>query len=237
MSNPFVRRLESFTALSVEHRREIERLTAGDHQLHSHRDIIRSGDEPLVVHVVLSGWACRYKVLPDGRRQIVSLFLPGDMCDPYVFLLGAMDQTLGTLTPVTLARISAPAIRDMTASGPELAEALWWNMLVTVEIQREWTISLGRRTAVERLAHFFCEILARLAAVDLSNGSDCEMPLTQTDLADALGLSTVHVNRSVQELRATGLITLRNRRLTVNDLQGLTELAMFDPGYLHRRRG
>ena len=236
MSNPFVRKLEAFTTLSVGHRREIERLTLDEHQLQAHRDIIRSGDEPLVVNVVLSGWACRYKVLPDGRRQIVSLFLPGDMCDPYVFLLGAMDQTLGTLTPVTLARISAQAIREMTASGPELAEALWWNMLVTVEIQREWTISLGRRTAVERLAHFFCEILARLVAVGLSNGSDCEMPLTQTDLADALGLSTVHVNRSVQELRATGLITLRNRHLTVNDLQGLTDLAMFDPGYLHDRR-
>ena len=236
MTNPLVRRLESHAPLSAEHRRVIEELTAQVQHLGSRENIIREGDEPRVVTVVLSGWACRYKVLPDGRRQIVALFLPGDMCDPYVFLLDAMDQSLGTLTPVTLARLPARAIREMTASGPDLAEALWWHTLVDIEIQREWTVNLGRRNALERLAHLFCEISARLVHVGLSNGSDCEMPLTQTDLADATGLSTVHVNRSLQELRANHLIELRAKRLTILDHGGLMDLAMFDPAYLHGRR-
>ncbi len=237
MTNPFVRKLDHHTPLSTEHRRDIEAMTAQVQHLRAHETIIRDGDEPHVVNVVLSGWVCRCKILPDGRRQIVSLFLPGDMCDPYVFLLGAMNQTLDTLTPVTLAAVPAESIRAMTASGADLAEALWWQILSSIEIQREWTTSLGRRTAVERLAHFFCEVSARLVSVGLSNGSDCEMPLTQTDLADISGLSTVHVNRSLQSLRASKLIELRGRRLIIHDHQGLVDVAMFDPTYLHRRGG
>ena len=235
MSNPFLRKLDAFAPLSAEHKQEIERLTSRVLHLEPHEHIIRDGDEPHAVNVVLSGWACRYKTLSNGQRQIVSLFLPGDMCDPYVFLLGTMDQALATLTPVTLAKVPAQAIRDMTASGPELAEALWWQMLIITEIQREWTVSLGRRTAVQRLAHLFCEVSARLAAVGLSDGPDCEFPLTQSDLADALGLSTVHINRSLQDLRATQLITLRSKRLTIHDQEGLMDLAAFDPSYLHHR--
>ncbi|MGI4765364.1 MAG: Crp/Fnr family transcriptional regulator [Janthinobacterium lividum] len=197
--------------------------------------IIREGDVPHVVNVVLSGWVCRYKMLPNGQSQIVSLFLPGDMCDPYVFLLGAMEQSLVTLTPVTLAKVPAQTIRTMTASGPELAEALWWQMLIVAEIQREWTVSLGRRTAVQRLAHLFCEVFARLAVVGLSNGSECNFPLTQSHLADILGLSPVHINRCLQDLRTTSLVTLRGKRLTINDHEGLMDLATFDPAYLHRR--
>ena len=235
MSNPFIRRIENRASLSAEHRQKLEALTAYKHHLEPQNDIVQEGEHQLVVNVVLSGWACRYKILPNGRRQIISLFLPGDMCDPYVFLLGAMDHSLGTLTAVTLAKVPATAIRAMTASGPELAEALWWQMLIAIEIQREWTVSLGRRTAVERLAHLFCEVPARLAAVGLSNGLDCEMPLTQTDLADISGLSTVHVNRSLQALRASGLVELRSKRLVIQDHRGLMDLATFDAAYLHGR--
>ncbi len=232
--NPFIRKLESLVGLSDEERRVLLGLTDRVRHLGPHENIIDEGDEPEFVNIVLSGWACRYKILPDGRRQIIALLLPGDMCDPYVFLLPTMDHSLGTLTPVTLAKVPAQAIRDLTASGPELAEALWWHIMETVEIQREWTVSLGRRTAVERLAHLFCEISARLGARGLTNGPDCDLPMTQTDLADALGLSTVHVNRSLQELRGRRLIGLRAKRLTILDREALAELAMFDPAYLHR---
>ncbi len=235
MSNPFILKIEGRAPLSAEHRREVERLTTSVQHVGPNSTIYRDGDEPTFVNVVLSGWACRYKVLPDGRRQIIALFLPGDMCDPYVFLLGHRDHALGTLTPVTLARVPAQAIRDLTASGPALAEALWWQTLIAIDIQREWTVSLGRRNAVERLAHLFCEVSARLAEVGLSDGSTCELPLTQADLADALGLSTVHINRVMQELRSSGLVALRNKRLTIHDREGLMDLAMFDPVYLHTR--
>ena len=235
MINPFIRKLESLTRLSDGQRRTLESLTDRVHYIGSRERIIDEGEEPHFVNIVLSGWACRYKLLPDGRRQIIALLLPGDMCDPYVFLLRTMDHALGALSPVTLAKVPAQAIRDLTADGPELAEALWWQMLEAAEIQREWIVSLGRRTAIERLAHLFCEISTRLGALGLVNGADCDMPLTQIDLADAMGISTVHVNRSLQELRASGLIELRGRRLTILDRQELVNLAMFNPAYLQCR--
>lgn len=235
MSNPFIRKLDAFVPLSAEHRQEFERLTSHVQHLQPREHIIRQGDVPHVVNVVLSGWVCRYKTLPDGQRQIISIFLPGDMCDPYVFLFDLLEQSLVTLTPVILAKVPAQTIRDMTASGPELTEALWWQMLVITEIQREWTVSLGRRTAVQRLAHLFCEVFARLSAVGLSDGSECDFPLTQSHLADSLGLSQVHINRCLQDLRTTSLVTLRSKRLTINDHERLMDFAAFDPAYLHHR--
>lgn len=232
-TNAFVRKLDNYALLSPGYRREIEDLTAHPHHLQARESIIQDGDDPRAVNVVLSGWVCRYKVLPDGRRQILALLLPGDMCDPYVFLLGAIRQTLATLTPVSLAKVPAGAIRAMTANSPDLAEMLWWQAMIALEVQREWTINLGRRTGQERLAHLFCEVSSRLVAIGLSNGLDCDIPLTQGDLADITGLSTVHVNRSLQSLRASGLVEMRSKRLTIYDLQGLMDLAMFDPAYLH----
>ena len=206
MPAALIRKLEAHAPLSAEHRRKLEALTSRVHSVGPRENILCEGEEPHVVNVVLSGWAYRYKTLPDGRRQIIALFLPGDMCEPYVFLLNAMDHTVGTLTPVTLAKVPAQAIRLVSASDPELAETLWWQTRNTIEIQREWTVSIGRRSALERMAHLFCEVCTRLSIVGLSNGSGCEMPLTQNDLADAMGLSQVHVNRVLQELRAAGLI-------------------------------
>ena len=235
MSNPFVRKMENFVRLSPDERRTLEAALDKTHHLAPHKSIITEGDEPHVVNVVLQGWACRYKMLADGRRQIISLLLPGDMCDPHVFLLPVMDQSIATLTSVVLARVPGPTIRALTDRSPALAEALSWEMLSSAEIQREWTVSLGRRTALERLAHLLCEISTRMQATGLRNGSDCEFPLTQTDLADAMGLSTVHVNRTMQELRASGAVEVRSKRLVIHDRDRLEELAMFDPGYLHLR--
>ncbi|MGI4765358.1 MAG: Crp/Fnr family transcriptional regulator [Janthinobacterium lividum] len=237
MSNPFVRKMENFVRLTPEERRTLEAAVEKTHHLASRKNIITEGDEPHVVNVVLQGWACRYKMLADGRRQIISLLLPGDMCDPHVFLLPVMDQSLGTLTAVVLAKVPGPTIRALADHSPALAEALNWEMLANAEIQREWTVSLGRRTALERLAHLLCEISIRMHATGLRNGTDCEFPLTQTDLADAMGLSTVHVNRTMQELRASGAVEVRSKRLVIHDRDRLEELAMFDPGYLHLRAG
>lgn len=236
MSNPFLRKMENFTPLSEDQQRQIMDLTAAPVFFDARESVVHEGDDPTSVNIMMSGWACRQKTLPDGRRQILSLFLPGDMCDPYVFLLGRMDYAIGTLTPCTIAKVEAQSIRDMTASGPQLAEALWGQTLVTLDTQRELSISLGRRTAVERLAHLICEVLARLADVGLSNGTICDWPLTQNDLADVTGMSTVHVNRSLQELRTDGLIELRSRRLAVLDHARLAALAIFDPAYLHHRK-
>jgi CRP-like cAMP-binding protein len=199
------------------------------------RDIIREGDTPQHIKLIIDGWAIRYKMLPDGRRQIVSFLLPGDLCDLNVFLLDEMDHSIGALTPVTYAEMPHDLVGVMCDHHPPLARSLRLESLVVAAIQREWTLSLGQRTARERIAHLFCEIFERLETVDLTEGDRCEMPLTQIDLGEATGMTAVHVNRTLQELRREGLIVLNNRILTIPDRPALMAVGMFNPNYLHHR--
>ena len=158
MSNPFARKMESFVRLPPEDLRALEAAVDKTRRFGPREDVIRDGEGASALDVLLDGWACRYKVLPDGRRQIVGLLIPGDMCDAHALLLPTMAHSLGTITAATLARVPGPAVGAMAARSAALAEALNWEALVGAEIQREWMVSLGRRTAVERLAHLFCEI-------------------------------------------------------------------------------
>ncbi|KWV48883.1 cyclic nucleotide-binding protein [Bradyrhizobium macuxiense] len=196
-------------------------------------DIVREGDKPKDVHLILSGWACRYKQLEDGRRQVVSFFLPGDICDINVFILREMDHSIGTITPVSIADLPHEFFDHVAARHPRIVAAFWWETLVDAAIQREWTMNLGQRTALERTAHLLCEIWLRLRVAGLTRGDSCDFPLTQADLADAAGLSKVHVNRTLQELRANGLIVLKGRTLSVPDLDRLMRAGLFNPNYLH----
>ena len=233
MPNPLARKLERYVRLSeADHMWLADPLTTG-RQIAARTDIIHEGDDPRAVNVVLEGWACRYRQLLDGRRQIVAFLLPGDPCDPHAFLLDAMDHTIGAITPVLLGQISGTALQAMTVRSTQLDMAFHREALATAAIQREWTVSLGCRTGIERLAHLFCELHARLAAVGLADGNTCPMPITQGDLADAMGQTSVHINRTLQEMRGLGLITLRSRRLTIHDPAALAQLGLFDPAYLH----
>ncbi len=174
--------------------------------------------DPYHTHLILDGWACRYKPFPDGRRAIVALLLPGDLCDPFAFRRARMDHAIGALTPVTVARITPDQIGDAIRDRPAVEECLWREMLATTAIHREWIASVGRRSAIERLAHLFCELHLRLTRVGLADGATLPMPVTQPDLADALGQTSVHINRTLKELRTSGLVALRGRRLTIRDL-------------------
>lgn len=236
MANLLVRKLKNFIRLTSEEKQALEKIAQPTRRLGPREDVVRDGDRPRHVNVVLEGWACRYKQLEDGRRQVISIFLPGDLCDPHVFVLRKMDHSLGTLTSVVLAEISEAAIREISLQFPRVAEALWWEMLVTSAIQREWTVSLGQRLATERLGHLFCELFLRLRAVGMTSDTSCEFPITQADLGDAMGLSTVHINRTLKELRAEGLIRLRGRQLTIPDFPALQAASLFDPSYLHHER-
>ncbi len=234
MDNPFIRKLEQFTPLSVGDKSVLAALSRERVKAVAPRDdIIREGDRPNNLYVILAGWGCRYKTLEDGRRQIVAFLLPGDMCDLNIFLLRQMDHSIRALTPVTCAEIDPDALTALTLEYPRIARALWWDTLMTAAIQREWNVSLGQRTASERLAHLFCELFFRLRAVGLADGNTCELPLTQADLGDASGLSAVHVNRTLQELRAANLIGLRGKTLTIPNLQALESSALFNSNYLH----
>jgi CRP-like cAMP-binding protein len=233
VDNPFVRKMERHVRLSPEDRAMLDSL-ARQHIRHvaARQDIEGQHSDPHHTHLILDGWACRYKQFPDGRRAIVSLLLPGDMCDPFVFRRARMDHAIGALTPVTVARITPDQVGEALRGRPAVEECLWREMLATLAIHREWIASVGRRSAIERLAHLFCELHLRLSRVGLADETTLPMPVTQPDLADALGQTSVHINRTLKELRTGGLIALRSRRLTIRDLDALMERGQFDPAYL-----
>jgi CRP-like cAMP-binding protein len=228
-----IRRLLNFIELSMEEQRVLCSAVGPIRFCRAHEDIAREGDPTADVHVILSGFACLYKMLPDGRRQIVGYFLPGDICDSRVFILHRMDHTISTLSPAKIATLSRDGMLSLTERYPRIARALWWATLVEEAMAREWLVNVGQRTALERLAHLFCEIFARLRAVGLTVGASCELPLTQAELADTLALSTVHVNRTLKELRRLGVISVTGKKLTIHDFQRLQLIAMFDANYLH----
>ena len=233
MTNAFVRKLERFGPLDAEEREVLEMLCAG--AVHHRADEELSGEGPPgTISLVLSGFAYRSKLLSDGRRQIHGLFVPGDLCSHiYGSLCPGLDHVVRTLAPSLVASIPASTFQSLAQEQPRIARALWVNTVTDDAILREWVVSLGRRTAYERMAHLFCEIFLRLQAVGLVEGQSCDLPLTQTDLGDLLGLSTVHVNRVLQQLRRDELIVLKGSHLTVRDILVLGRAADLDPNYLH----
>jgi CRP-like cAMP-binding protein len=237
MRDPLACKLSRYMDLSDADRLWLSEALGPARTIPARADLIDEGDDPHAVNVILEGWACRSRQLADGRRQIVSLLLPGDPCDPHIFLLDEMDHAISALTPLVYAQISGPTMQQLTARSPTLDRAFHRETLSTAAIQREWAVSLGCRSGIERLAHLFCELRFRLAAVGLATETSCPLPLTQHDLAHALGQTSVHINRTLQELRGHGLITLRSRRLTIHDPDRLAELAHFHPAYLHFTNG
>lgn len=230
---PVASKLERFTRLSGDDRAALAQLSRNVRTVEARRDLICEGDKPKAVHLVIDGWASRYKTLPDGKRQIVSLFLAGDFCDVNVFILKQMDHSVGAITRLKVAVITPDEMEALTAGRPRITQALWWQELVAMAIQREWTLNLGQRTAYERIGHLLVEMYLRLEAVGRARDGRCDFPLTQTDIADASGLTPVHVNRTLQQLRRDKLIDLERKQLHILDLRRLMSASMFNPNYLH----
>lgn len=233
MSNPLLRKLANFTELSAEEKSAVDECCADVRYFAAGEDVISQGDRTGGVKLLLDGFACRYKVLEDGRRQVVAYFVPGDLCDLRVFILKRMDHSIGAVCASKVATISPENVLRLTHTYPSLTRALWWSTLVEEAIAREWIVNVGQRNALERMAHLFCELWYRFRAVGLNEGMSCTLPLTQVELAETLGLSSVHVNRTLQALRKRKLITLENGTLTIDNLDELKELSFFDPDYLH----
>jgi CRP-like cAMP-binding protein len=226
-------KLQAFTKLSAADREALERLSKRVRMVDARRDLISEGDAPTHVHLMLHGWAARYKALPDGKRQIVGLFVPGDFCDLNVYILKQMDHSIGAITRLKVAMISPEEMDGLTASYPRVTQALLWHELVSAATQREWLLNVGQRTAYQRLGHLFVELFLRLRTVGMTQHNSCDFPLTQNDLADATGLTPVHVNRMLQDLRRDGLIELERKHLRIPDLERLMDVSMFNPNYLH----
>ncbi len=233
MNNPLLRKLSNFTALSAEECQAVVDSCGDVREVAAREDVIAQGDRTGGVKLLLEGFACRYKTLEDGRRQIVAYFVPGDLCDLRVFILKRMDHSIGAIAPSRIATIAPQNMLNLLHTYPTLTTALWWSTLVEEAIAREWIVNVGQRNALERTAHLFCELLYRFRAVGLNQGLSCTLPLTQVELAETLGLSSVHVNRTLQELRRQKLITLDAGTLTIQDLHALEELSFFNADYLH----
>jgi CRP-like cAMP-binding protein len=228
-----VRKLESIAPLSSEEERAVRALPLTVKEIGADQDIVRDGDRPSQCCVVVEGFLCRFKQLPDGTRQIHSIHVPGDMPDLQSLHLKVMDHGLSALTPSKIALIPHEALRSLTHAQPRLADALWRDTLVDASIFREWIVNVGAREAYARIAHLICEIFLKLRAVGLTSGYTFHLPITQAELADATGLSTVHVNRSVMQLRGNGLITWEKGKCTIENWEDLKRDATFDPTYLH----
>jgi CRP-like cAMP-binding protein len=228
-----LRKFERYTHLSGEERELLTRIISERKRAFVPReDIVREGDPPPGLGVIRQGWAYCYKTLEDGRRQILGFLIPGDLIDPALLPFRELDHSVGAITSVVYGEVPRPIVEELMRH-PRLRQALWWDWLVKLAIQREWTLNVGRRDAFERLAHLFCELYFRLEAVGMTEGTSVQLPLTQTDLAEATGLSAVHINRTLQEMRSAGLVILRDHVLTIPDLPALQVAAMFNPAYLH----
>ena len=236
MTNPLARKLSSFVDLSPDDCRHLDDLCTDTRTWGAGGTLIREGDRPEVVFLLLDGWACRYKLLPDGSRQIMAYLIPGDLCDIHIFILKAMDHSIGLLSEANVAAISKAAMQRTLEERPAIARALFWSTLVDEATLREWLVNMGQRDAYARLAHLFCEMWLRMKQIGLTHGNSFTLPLTQEELGDTMGLTSVHVNRVLQRLRAEGLLSLARGQMTLHDIDRLREIAGFDPNYLHLDR-
>ena len=232
MPHALIRKLESFGPLPDGDKELIRSLTNSFKTVEAHTDIIREGEKPSDVNLILGGFAYRYKALPGGERQIVAYLMPGDFCDLHVFLLGEMDHSIATLSDVQLVKLPRRSVLDLL-DRPAISRAMLMATLVDEATLREWLINIGQRSAEQRVAHFLCEWHRRLEAIGLVNEAGCELPLTQAELADTTGLSTVHANRTLRALREQGLLIFRRKRLVIPDVVRLREVCGFRQNYLH----
>jgi CRP-like cAMP-binding protein len=190
LPNALTRRLEEYTPLTDADRAELARLCSQSNQvIAAKRDLIREGDTPRSVYVILDGWACHYRTLENGRRQIVDFAIPGDLCDLNLFILDRMDHSISAITRLKVAEVGRDFLHRVVTNFPNITTALWWVELVSKSIHREWIVNVGQRSAGERIAHLFCEMFLRLELVGLTDGFSCDFPLTQTDIAETTGLT------------------------------------------------
>jgi CRP-like cAMP-binding protein len=235
-SNPIIRKLETVFSLSEEEREAILALPVQEKQIGARQDIVREGDRPTRSFAILDGVACAFKITGEAKRQIIAFHVVGDLPDLQSLHLEKLDISVSTISPCKVAFIQHDALRELCDRHPRLGSAMWRETLVYSSIFREWVANIGQREAYNRAGHLLCEFVVRLRAMGLASDYSCEMPMTQEDLADSMGISIVHVNRVLQELRKRNLIQLGQGNLTVLDWPQLKETGDFDPGYLHLGR-
>jgi len=233
MAHPLILKLGRRDTLSDAEKQILETSAFTVHTFAAGEEIVAEGSACDFSCLILEGWASRNKQLMDGRQQITAFHIVGDFVDLHSFLLKPMDHTVAAVTACKMAMVKHSVIREITETHPHLTRMMWLSTLLDAAMHREWLVTLGRLPAPAHLAHLLCELYLRLEAVGAAENYSFEFPVTQTLLADALGLSTVHVNRVVQELRREKLITWRGAKVTIPNFDRLKLFAEFDPTYLN----
>src|SRR5919107_2856631 len=234
--NPLILKLDSIFPLMDDERQALANRPMQVVVIKEGQDIVRAGDQPSRSCLLLSGFACVYKITGAGKRQIVGFSIAGDMPDLQSLHLDILDNSVSTLTQCRVGFITHETLRDLCNRYPRITSAFWRETLIDAAIFREWVTNVGQREAYGRMAHVFCELMVRLRAVGLAEDHSCDLPITQAEFADAIGTSNVHVNRVLQQMRADGLIELSGDRLYVPDWEALKRVGDFDPIYLHLKR-
>lgn len=225
--------LESRDIVSEEEKSLLRSIITRGRQFEIDEDLVREGSRPTYSTLMLEGFAARYKVLDDGSRQITSLHIPGDFVDLHAFPLKIMDHGIVALSPCRVAFADHNALKTVTETVPHLTRLLWLSTLIDGAIHREWIVAMGRRSKKAHLAHLICELYVRLQVVQLTNEQSFHLPLSQVELADVVGISVVHLNKTLQSLRREKLVTWINRTVTIVDWEALKEFAEFNPLYLN----
>jgi CRP-like cAMP-binding protein len=227
-----IRKLECRDSLSQSEKDALEGAVARIEDFPSGSDLVQEGQRPADSSLLLAGLAARYTLLSDGARQFTAIHIAGDFVDLHSFLVKKMDHGVMALTPCRVAKVPHETLRELSERHPHLARLLWLSTLIDAAIFRQWLVGAGRRSADSHMAHLFCELLVRHRVTGIARGDSFPLPITQNELADALGLSAVHVNRVLKDLRADGLVAWRDGVLSIPEFDRLAERAEFDPTYL-----
>lgn len=222
--------------LAADEQAVIEAMLSGPRTYAAGTELVRQGDQPGFSTLLVAGLCGRASTLSDGRRQITQLSVSGDFLDLHSFTLRTLDHSVVALNQTTVVTVPHDSLRRLTETHPHLARLLWLETTVDAAIHRQWIVSLGRRSGLARMAHLFCETHARLFAAGQATLDSFALAITQADLADVLGMSAVHANRLLQQLRQDGLIHWSGHEVTLLDPERLRTVAEFDPTYLRLHR-
>lgn len=230
---PMVRKLEGWAPLGDEDRRALFALPRTVRQVPRGHFVVREGDQATHSCVLVSGFAYRQKIVGNGGRQILAIHVAGDLVDLQNSLLRTADHSVQALTDTVIAQIPVEEVRKLAFARPAVGMAMWYDTLVDASIHREWTTNIGRRDALARVSHLLCEFGVRLEKAGLGNRSRYELPMTQEELADCVGLTPVHMNRTLRALDRERLIERPRRAIVIDEWARLAKLGDFDTGYLH----
>lgn len=233
---PLIEKMNRRDVITPVEREALSRVLGPARAVPAGRPLIEPGDRPHFSTFLVSGFCARFSLTPSGGRQLTEINVAGDFVDLHSLLMRQMDHGVLALADCVIAPAAHDDLRRLTEEHPHLTRLLWLETVVDGAIHRQWLVTMGQQNAASRLAHLVCELYVRLEAAGLASDLKFTLPMTQVDLGDVLGLTQVHVNRVLMELRRQGLVEWKGGQVAINDWSALAQLGQFDPGYLRLQR-